>query len=692
MVTIAESIDHTISIRENTPVVLKTRPQWVLWRYEMVKGRPTKMLYDPNGPLVRAKCNEPATWGTFEQALDTFHSNYDRFNGVAFAFTADDPYAGIDLDDCIDPATGQFIWGKAIIDAFDSYTEISPSGCGVKIFLKGQKPPHAKCKVKDPKLCGEEGVMEIYDHKRFFVVTGNRLEGCNKTIRDGQEELNHLCEYYWPEKPKQEQSAKPEVLSPTVSKDIEAPHSDNRFNRCLLAMLSMDIKDHNDGSHRLIAAACRCVEHDLSDTESLVCLRAYEIQRRFPVSYRDDEFIKRIRDAESMTQRGKALTETVKPDRLMQHLIGPGDSDFAPRFKNVQQVIEDYPVLRSPVIQGLLREGETMNIIAAPKTGKSWLINDMATAVATGRQWLETYDTEKGNVLILDNELHGETFANRLPKVARARRIDLSELTDTLYIENMRGRLIDIFTLEQYFSFLEPGQFKVIILDAFYRFMPADTDENDNGAMARIYNKIDHYASRLECAFVLVHHTSKGNQANKSVTDVGAGAGSQSRATDSHLVLRKHEQDDAIVLDAAVRSWPPIAPMCLAWEFPVWNPAPYLDPADLERPTRRRKKSTPTEPVEPKPDWTPELFIEHFLDEEPKTRDEILLQTGHEGMSQAKTKRLLGAAEGLGLVYRWKFGASRKVQFSTNPQPVKEDEPNEKTPAEDTEVGEKEVV
>jgi hypothetical protein len=671
MVTIADWIDHTIDIRENTPTVLKTRPQWVVWRYEMIKGLPTKVLYNPNEPLARAKCNEPNTWGTFEQALDTFHGNYERFNGVAFAFTADDPYAGIDLDDCIDPATGEFIWGKAIVDAFDSYTEISPSGCGVKIFLKGKKPSHTRCKVKDPGLCGD-GAMEVYDHKRFFVVTGDHLEGSPKSIRDGQEELTHLCEYYWPQK--QEHSANREVPSQTAGNDIEITRSDNRFNRCLLAMLSMDIKDHNDGSHRLIAAACRCVEHDLSDTEALVCLRAYEIQRCFPVSYRDDEFVKRIRDAESMTQRGKALHETVKTDQLMQHLLGPGDNDYAPRFKNVQQLIEDYPAMRTPVIQGLLREGETMNVIAAPKTGKSWLINDMATAVATGRKWLDTYETEKGNVLILDNELHGETFANRLPKVARARRIDLSELTDTLYVENMRGRLIDIFTLDQYFSFLEPGQFKVIILDAFYRFMPADTDENDNGAMARIYNKIDHYASRLECAFVLVHHTSKGNQANKSVTDVGAGAGSQSRATDSHLVLRQHEQDDAIVLDAAVRSWPPIASMCLAWEFPVWNPAPYLDPADLEKPSRRRKKSTPTDPVEPKPDWTPELFVERFLDEEPKTMDEIILKCTDEGLSQAKTKRLLGAAEGKTLVCRWKFGANQKVQFSTIPQPAKEED------------------
>ena len=49
------------------------------------------------------------------------------------------------------------------------------------------------------------------------------------------------------------------------------------------------------------------------------------------------------------------------------------------------------------------------------------------------------------------------------------------------------------------------------MLDAFYRALPADTDENDNGAMAGVYNMIDRYAEMLGSAFVLIHHISKGN-------------------------------------------------------------------------------------------------------------------------------------------------------------------------------------
>ena len=122
-----------------------------------------------------------------------------------------------------------------------------------------------------------------------------------------------------------------------------------------------------------------------------------------------------------------------------------------------------------------------------------------------------------------------------------------------------------------YFESVRRGYFKLVVLDAFYRFLPKDADENSNSNLTDVYNRLDSYASMLDCSFILVHHASKGNQSGKSITDVGAGAGSQARATDTHLVLRQHEEDDCVVVDAAVRSWHPIDPICLRWSFPVWN-------------------------------------------------------------------------------------------------------------------------
>ncbi len=257
----------------------------------------------------------------------------------------------------------------------------------------------------------------------------------------------------------------------------------------------------------------------------------------------------------------------------------------------IGELIGIHPNLRPPVIHGLLRQGETLNVIASPKVGKSWLVADLALSIVTGRKWLGLYEVEAGKVLIVDNELHGETIAYRVGKVAEAMGLVQSDYADSLHVINLRGCLTDIYDLgPRVLNRIEPGTYRLIVLDALYRFIPSGVSENDNSAIAQVYNQIDAYALQLECGFACVHHSTKGNQAGKSVTDVGAGAGSQSRATDSHLVLRPHVETDAVVLDAAVRSWPPVKPMALRWEWPLWTPDSDLDPTALK--TDRDRQQT----------------------------------------------------------------------------------------------------
>lgn len=319
---------------------------------------------------------------------------------------------------------------------------------------------------------------------------------------------------------------------------------------------------------------------------------------------------------------------------------------------SVRDLVVKYPEMRDPVVHGLLRRGETMNIISSPKLGKSWLVIDLALAVACGRMWLDSFQTERGDVLILDNELHGETSAHRIPKVAATRGIPTDAYADRLFVLNLRGQLKDVFSLRPFFESIEPGRYRVVILDAFYRFMPRDMDENDNGTMASLYNHLDLYADRLGCCFVLIHHTTKGNQSAKSVTDVGAGAGSQARATDTHLILRPHEETDAVVLDAAVRSWPPVPPRCLRWTFPVWTPADDLDPAMLRSVKPKRGKPVPMEAPD-RPAWTVERFVEAYLSDQPLTQAEIRERaTTTPDLSWRRVSDFLEIAEQRGMVRR----------------------------------------
>ena len=339
---------------------------------------------------------------------------------------------------------------------------------------------------------------------------------------------------------------------------------------------------------------------------------------------------------------------------------------------SVRDLMAAHRTLRAPVIQGLLRRGETMNVIAPPKTGKSWLVLALAMAVATGRRWLDTFDTIAGDVLIIDNELHPETIAHRIPQVAECLRIGMDEIAETMHVQSLRGQLRDIFALGKYFDSIEPGRYALVVLDAFYRCMPRDMDENDNGTMANIYNHVDALADRLGCSFVLIHHATKGNQSAKVVTDVGAGAGSQSRATDTHLVLRPHEEPGAVVLEAAVRSWAPVEPVALRWLFPLWKVAPDLDPSALQtaRPTRRREEKKSEVP----PEWTVERFVEVYISEQPTSKAEIRdAAKGEPGLSWRRVADLLDIAESHRLIHRWRVGSAHRVLYATVPQSAAEE-------------------
>jgi AAA domain len=241
---------------------------------------------------------------------------------------------------------------------------------------------------------------------------------------------------------------------------------------------------------------------------------------------------------------------------------------------------QEYSGLNEPIIEGLLRLRETMNVIASPKIGKSWLVLCLVLSVARGIPWLG-FKTRKGKVLLIDNELHLETLAHRLRVVAEALAIDITELNDMVQVISLRAQLLDIFRLRVFLKSLKQGEYSLIVLDALYRLIPEGKEENSNSDMTQIYNAVDDFADHLQAAVVLVHHTSKGSQSGKSVSDVGSGAGSQSRAVDCHFILRPHEEPDLVVADANCRSWPPVAPVCLRWVWPLFQIDETADPKAL---------------------------------------------------------------------------------------------------------------
>lgn len=140
---------------DNIPEELKERRQWVGWNS-------TKFPVNVRTG-DKAEVDNPETWCTYEEVREAVISG--KYKGAGFVLTKDDPYTIIDLDHVIDPATNVIeLWAQKVIELMDSYTEISQSGTGIHIIIKGKKLGD-KCK-------GRNGQVEIYDHSRYFALTG----------------------------------------------------------------------------------------------------------------------------------------------------------------------------------------------------------------------------------------------------------------------------------------------------------------------------------------------------------------------------------------------------------------------------------------------------------------------------------------------------------------------------------------
>lgn len=306
-----------------------------------------------------------------------------------------------------------------------------------------------------------------------------------------------------------------------------------------------------------------------------------------------------------------------------------------PRIMPVDQFITSYPEMRPAVVEGVLRRGETMNVIAAAKLGKSWFGYGLALSVATGRPWLGRFPTQQGKALVIDNELHRETLSARMQTVMSAMGIYPEQCGPWFSLLALRGESVDVNSLGTILQGIKPGEYALIVVDAFYRILPDGTSENDNAQMTAVYNAIDKYGARLESAFVLIHHSSKGDQSGKSITDVGSGAGSISRAADSHVILRPHEEADSVVMQAALRSWAPLQPVGLRWYYPTWTTDDNLDP------TKIQGRRIPVNSEEAK---------QNRLDEKAEKALAYIRKLGQTGGTKSKIRDGAGISSGLGQV------------------------------------------
>ncbi len=161
----------------NIPAALRDAPRWVGWKGvpKPRKDGTTELTKEPRlirSPRRNARTNHPKDWATFGDAAATAGVSSD-LDGIGFVLC--EGYVGVDLDNVVDPATGEISpTALDILRRLDTYCEISPSGTGVKAFLRGaiQKSGKGKADGIDVEIYGTEALTGA----RYFAVTGHRLD------------------------------------------------------------------------------------------------------------------------------------------------------------------------------------------------------------------------------------------------------------------------------------------------------------------------------------------------------------------------------------------------------------------------------------------------------------------------------------------------------------------------------------
>jgi hypothetical protein len=143
-------------VYNNLPPELKALPNYILWAYQHTTpdAKPTKLPINAATGYLASVTN-PAHWSTFDAVLQVS----DRASGIGLVLTADAGFTCIDLDYTDDPVEVER--QIAIVKAFDSYAEVSPSGKGLHLWIRASIPSGRR-----------RGCVEMYSSERYMTMTG----------------------------------------------------------------------------------------------------------------------------------------------------------------------------------------------------------------------------------------------------------------------------------------------------------------------------------------------------------------------------------------------------------------------------------------------------------------------------------------------------------------------------------------
>lgn len=254
-------------------------------------------------------------------------------------------------------------------------------------------------------------------------------------------------------------------------------------------------------------------------------------------------------------------------------------SDNLPEFENLETLLQNPPQLADELIEGVLRTGHKMLISGASKTSKSFMLIELAYAIAEGMNWMGKR-CKQGKVLYVNLEVDRASCINRISEVYKAFGMNVGNHANNIDIWNLRGHATTMERLApKLIRRCEKQGYIAVIIDPIYKVM--NGDENKAGDMAAFCNQFDAIANALNCSVIYCHHFSKGFQGGKKSIDRASGSGVFARDPDAILTVTELDVPESLVeangiplrIEYTLREFKPLEPT------DVWNryPIHYVD-------------------------------------------------------------------------------------------------------------------
>lgn len=249
----------------------------------------------------------------------------------------------------------------------------------------------------------------------------------------------------------------------------------------------------------------------------------------------------------------KAQAEPKKPAKETLHPVTAKDLRHA--------------IIRQPVwsVEQLVPEG--LSVLASPpKTGKSFLVLQMALAVATGEPFLQ-HRTKQGAVLYAALEDSLSRLSKRISLLVE----DDRDVPENLHLLTELPRLDEggLSTLGEWIASNHP---RLVIVDTWAKVKPTgDGRKNAYEKDVDIVSEVKKLADQHGCSILLVHHEKKGGGKEADWLESLSGSMGLTATVDGILSLKRNRGERQGVLRRSGRDLEDDGDIGLLWKEPGWE-------------------------------------------------------------------------------------------------------------------------